>query len=208
MRNIIAQIAKSPQARKRPAAHPILRHPPAIPRRPLSRIKPARGIAEIIIITMPAKIHYGDNIFYLETFIRTIKNGLALEIDQEYFGARLLEDILFLDSSLNKIHASLKANAHLIRKSDYLRALLRAKRNFAGILKTIVTEKPPGAACLQTNFSKLKICEAQHIRDIEELRSAIEIRAKDPAPESDVISGEEFRFLLTPAEAPQSKKNI
>ncbi|MDR1180075.1 MAG: hypothetical protein LBK44_06185 [Spirochaetales bacterium] len=152
---------------------------------------------------MSTKIHYSDNIFYLQTLIKTVRNGLSLEIDPEYFQDRLLEDILFLNVSLNKIYASLKANAYLIRKGDYLRSLLRAKRDFAGILQNIVEKKLPGAECLMASLVKLKSCEEQQQRDIKEIRGVIEnSRAKGSGPESDVISEEEFRFLFTPAEQP------
>jgi hypothetical protein len=155
---------------------------------------------------MPAKIHYGDNVFYLETFIKAVRTGMTLEIDPEYFGDRLPEDIFFLNTSLNKIYASLKANDHLIKKGDYLRSLLRAKRDFAGLLKNIMAKKLPGANYVKAHISKIRICEEEQARDIEEIRGAIaNLRVKDSGSESDVISGEEFRFLFTPAGQPENK---
>jgi hypothetical protein len=155
---------------------------------------------------MPAKIHYGDDIFYLQALIKAAKSGAALEIDPEYFGNRLLDDVFFLNASLNKIYASLKANEHLIRKGDYLRSLLRAKRDFAALLKNVAAKKPPGAGPAQANASRIRIWEEEQARDIGEIRAAIENRhAKDSASESDIISKEEFRFLFTPAEQPEGK---
>ncbi|MDR1316997.1 MAG: hypothetical protein LBK13_09010 [Spirochaetales bacterium] len=152
---------------------------------------------------MSTKIHYSDNIFYLQTLVKTVRNGLSLEIDPEYFQDRLLEDILFLNVSLNKIYESLKANTYLIRKGDYLRSLLRAKRDFAEVLRNIAEKKLPGAECLQAGIAKLKSCEEQQQRDMKEIRGVIESsRAKGAGAETDIISEEEFRFLFTPAEQP------
>jgi hypothetical protein len=73
-------------------------------------------------------------------------------------------------------------------------------------LKSITAKKPPGANYAQAIISKIRICGEEQARDIEEIRLAVENRrAKDPASESDVISGDEFRFLFTPAEQPEGK---
>ena len=152
---------------------------------------------------MATKIHYGDNIFYLETLLKTVKNGLSLEIDADYFRERMLDDILFLCSSLGTIYASLKANSHLIKKTDYLRSLLRAKRDFIVLLEDILAKKLPLAAELTEGFPKLKICRAEQARDAEEIKAVIENRGQEEsAAANDLISGEELRFLFTPSEEP------
>ena len=154
---------------------------------------------------MTTKINYENNIFYLQTLLKTTKNGLTLEIDAEYFQEKVLTDILFLASSLSAIYTSLKANAHLIKKNSYLRSLLRTKRDFAELVQNILEKKLPLASSLAAEFPKLKICRAEQTRDIEEIRAYIENRTQDGSPpESEVISSEEFRFLLTPTEEPGS----
>ncbi|MDR3200881.1 MAG: hypothetical protein LBT68_05425 [Spirochaetales bacterium] len=156
---------------------------------------------------MATKIHYGDNIFYIESLIKTLKNGLSLEIDPEYFAERIHDDLLFSGAVLNRIYVSLKSNAHLITRNEYLRSLLRAKRDFTGLLENIIEKKLPLAASLETGFPKLKICRAEQVRDIEEIKAYIENRRReDPVSEDDVISGEEFRFLLPPVEQADNPK--
>ncbi|MDR1932813.1 MAG: hypothetical protein LBQ57_08345 [Spirochaetales bacterium] len=156
---------------------------------------------------MAAKIHYDDNIFYAATLVKTLKNGFALEIDPEYFAEKIHEDLLFAGTALSRIYLSLKANAHLITRTEHLRSLLRAKRDFTGLLESILAKKTPFSVSLEANFPKLKICRAEQIRDIEEIKAHIEnCRQEDSAVEHDVISGEEFRFLLTPEEQADTKQ--
>jgi hypothetical protein len=149
---------------------------------------------------MATKIHYEDNIFYLETLLKTVKKGISLQIDVEYFREKMLEDIFFLGSSLGRMYASLKTNSHLIKKTDYLRSLLRAKRDFTELVESILEKKLPLAASLEAGFPRLKICRAEQAQDIGEIRAHLENSAREEAAcRSDVISGEEFRFLLRPA---------
>ena len=155
---------------------------------------------------MATRIHYGDNIYYIETFLKTIKNGLALEIDADYFCEKMLEDLLFIGSAMGRIYNSLKANTHLIKKADYSRSLLRAKRDFIALVDDILAKKLPLASELSSGFPKLKICRAEEARDVEEIRAFIETREQvDLAAESDLISREEFHFLLTSADDTDSK---
>ena len=155
---------------------------------------------------MTTKINYENNIFYLGTILKTVKNGLILEIDAEFFREKVLSDIHFLASSLRAIYASLKANTHLIKKNTYLRSLLRTKRDFAELVQNILDRKLPLASSLTAEFPGLKICRAEQVCDIEEIKAHIENRTQDEgASESDVISGEEYRFLLTPVEDPGSR---
>ena len=148
---------------------------------------------------MAAKINYGDNIYYLETLIKTIKNGLSLNIDADYFREKTLEDIQFLGSALSEIYASLRANSHLIKKTDYLRSLLRATRDYLSLIEDILAGKLPLAPELSVGFPKLKISKAEETRDIEDIKAFIENRGQADA-DSDLLSTEEYQFLLTQAD--------
>ena len=151
---------------------------------------------------MTTKIHYGDNIFYLESLLKTIKNGLSLEIDPEYFTERIATDILFMGSALSRIYSSLKANSYLIKKNEYLRSLLRAKRDYVDLLDYILGKKIPFASGLEHCFPKFSVSRAEQIRNIEEIKIMIETRHREEISQaSDIISGEEFRILLNPAES-------
>jgi hypothetical protein len=77
---------------------------------------------------MTTKIHYDDNIFYLDSMVKTVKSGLSLDIDPEYFIDKVIEDILFLDSALLRTFASLKANFYLIKRGGTPAGPLRTDR--------------------------------------------------------------------------------
>ena len=148
---------------------------------------------------MTTKTNYENNIFYLQTLLKTARNGLSLEIDAEYFQGKILDDILFLSSSLSAMYASLKANTHLIKKTNYLRSLLRTKRDFTELVQNILEKKLPLAYCLEAELPKLKTCMAEQKLDIDEIKAQVENRGQNEGlAESDIISSEEFHFLLKP----------
>ncbi|MDR2589316.1 MAG: hypothetical protein LBC67_07810 [Spirochaetales bacterium] len=170
---------------------------------------------------MATKIHYEDNIFYAESLLKTVKNGLLLEIDPEYFRDRLKEDILFAGSILDCMYSSLKSNSRLIKKNDYFRGLLRAKRNLAALLDDIIANKftcllpgPEGGegrgelseirVSLRANpsavFEDFARLRAAQKNDCEEIRALVENYHEERGNESDVISSDEFMLLLTPQE--------
>jgi hypothetical protein len=154
---------------------------------------------------MTTKIHYSDNIFYLETLLKTIKTGVSLEIDSDYFKTKIMEDILFTGAAFSRTYAALKLNAHLINKNEYLRSFLRAKRNFVNLLEDILAKRLPFAAHLESGFPQFTVFRAEQIRDIAEIKAQIEKdHREDSSSKRDVISGEEFRFLFKSDELPEA----
>ena len=143
------------------------------------------------------QIHYGDTIFYLQTLMKAARSGLSLNIDTGFFREKMLEDILFIGSYLGKVYTSLKANTRLIKKADYIRGLLRAKRDYIALVDDILAGNLPFAAEIKAGFPKLKMSRAEEAATLDEITGYIEKRGQeDSAAESELISGEEFRFLL------------
>lgn len=153
---------------------------------------------------MTTKIHYEDNIFYLGTLVKTVKTGLVLEIDPEYFIDKVLEDILFIDSAFARTYASIKSNSYLIKKTDYLRGLLREKRMFISLLEDILNGKVPFSAHLEPFFPKFRDSLSEHMRDAFEIKTHLDGPRDEIALGGDVISAAEFQFLLGEDERTES----
>ncbi len=145
---------------------------------------------------MAAKTNFDDNIFFINTVVKMLKAGVSLDIDPEYFREKMIEDIFFVDSSLSRIYAALKENEHLIRRGEYLRNLVRAKRIFADFLTDLLEGDLAFAANLESYFSKFRAARSEHLADVQEIHHLLDRPAQPEGEEEDTISREEYRFLL------------
>jgi hypothetical protein len=144
---------------------------------------------------MTARVNYDDNIFFVQTMIKTLRSGLALDVDPELFKDKALEDIFFIDSTLMRILTQLRDNPNLIRRSEYLKALLRAENTFLDFLADILAAERPLAASLTPFSHKVRACRSSHQTTRTEVQTMLH-RPEDHAPEEDVVSQEELGFLL------------
>lgn len=146
-------------------------------------------------IGMTARVNYDDNIFFVQTMIKGLRSALALDVDPGLFKDKVLEDIFFVDSTLMKILAQLRDNPNLIRRSEYLKALLRAETSFLEFLDDILSAERPLAEGLAPFSHKIRACRGSHQTTHDELQSMLH-RPEMHAPEEDVVSQEELGFLL------------
>lgn len=161
------------------------------------RLKTTRGKADTCKRTiMSVKVHYEDNLFYLSTLIKSLKAGLSLDIDPEYFIDQIVEDILFVDSTLVKSFNSLKANPHLIKRKEYLRVILRTKKVFIDFLEEIVEGRLAFSSNLEPFFPKFRASLNEHIRDISEIHALLDEPSASEGLDEDIISQTEYLFLL------------
>lgn len=144
---------------------------------------------------MAAHTNYDDDIFFLQTMVKTLRTGLTLEVDRSLFRDKVIEDLLFVDKTLQRISGSLEASHYLIRRSEYLRDLLRAKRAFADFLDEIIAGSLPFAANLDSVVDALQSARTQHVRDIADIQTAMDREGESGEPQ-DVVSQDEYRFLL------------
>jgi hypothetical protein len=153
----------------------------------------ARGVDNGI--GMNARVNYDDNIFFVQTMIKTLRSALALDIDPELFKDKALEDIFFVDSVLMKIFSQLRDNPNLIRRTEYLKALLRAENAFGDFLTDAISAERPLAEALSPFSHKLRACRSSHQTTLSEVQTMLRGPEK-PSPEEDVVSQEELGFLL------------
>ena len=146
---------------------------------------------------MAKKIHFEDNLYYLSTIVQTMKGGLSIDIDPDFFLDKTIDDLFFADSMLAKTYSLLKENAYLIRRAEHMRSLLRAKRLFTEVLESILKNEFPFSSYLEQYFPKLQASLKEHSQDIREIQDTL-LSAQDEAIEDeDLISEVEMRYLFT-----------
>lgn len=148
---------------------------------------------------MPEKIHYDDNIFFMTALIRTLNDAVKLHVDPEYFADKVLEDTLFLDSSIQKIYKSIKENTHLIRRNTYLHSIMKLKKNYGRLLDDLMAINGPFSAPFENMRPKIRRIAALHLNDVKEIREGLK-DVQEVKIDSDMISYDELHFLMSPME--------
>lgn len=145
---------------------------------------------------MAENISFEDSLFYLNEVIKTLNDGIKLDIDAEMFLDKIVDDILFVESSLTILLSNLKEHRHLINRADLLKKLMRTKVKYAELLNMLANGEASIAINLKPfipKFIDFKIEQQDHIDEIEALLNG----TLDAAGErTDTVSQEEFKFLL------------
>ena len=144
---------------------------------------------------MATKVNYDDNLFYLHSLIKGLRGGFQLELDIDYFRDKVVEDIFFIDRTLQQIYDSLRVNSYLINRRDHLRELMRVKRGFADLLGGLLDDSLPWSENLSAFTDKLTGARDHHVRDIADIQGLMEGGTPVDEPQ-DVVSQDEYRFLF------------
>ena len=149
---------------------------------------------------MASKVHYDDNLFFIHSILRTVSAGLKLDIDPEYFKDKIVEDIFFIDAILMRTFSSLKDNTYLINRFTYLRSLRRTVTAFTEFLETVGASSVGFSDTLSAYHDKLDSTLRAHLRIIREIDAMLDQEDMDEET-VDVVSSQEYGFLLADAEA-------
>ncbi|MBN1685061.1 MAG: hypothetical protein JW852_00320 [Spirochaetales bacterium] len=144
---------------------------------------------------MAEKLYYDDNLFYLNEIIASLDDALRLDIDSDLFLDKFVEDIMFVESILDRLYLALKENELLIRRAEYLRRIMRSKHVFADLLSGIMSGESALGQNLYPFFPKFRELINEQREHINEIRGLLSSPASALQPE-DMVSQEEFRILL------------
>ena len=89
---------------------------------------------------MGQKIHFEDNIFFLNEIVRTLQRNITLKPDPEFFHEKIKADLAFLDSALTRLFTILHDSPHLINRQQYLRYLMKTMNRFNRLLDSFSDE--------------------------------------------------------------------
>lgn len=145
---------------------------------------------------MAIKINYEDDVFLLQTMIKTLKTAIQLEVDAELFRDRMIEDIHFIHTTVQRLYRTLQENPHLMRRDEYLRSIMQTKVNFIEVLHACLDTDTPQYVHLAAYAGRVHSHRSEHLQDVEDIRSLLQ--RSDPADShhEDVVSPEEFLSLL------------
>ena len=145
---------------------------------------------------MAEKLYYDDNIFYLNEIVSNLDDAVRLDIDSDLFLDKVVEDIMFVESTIGRLYVSLKENDLLIRRAEHLKRIMRTKHLFAQLLENITTGDSSLGKNLYPFFSKFKeLIDEQH-EHFDEIRRLLSSSTTAPVKNEDMVSQEEFRILL------------
>ncbi|MEX2444399.1 MAG: hypothetical protein WD492_12385 [Alkalispirochaeta sp.] len=144
---------------------------------------------------MASKVHYEDDLFFLHSILRTVESGLRLDVDQEFFQDKILEDIFFIDATLMRLFSSLKENPYLINRITYLRSLRRTIVAFSDFLSQFVRGDLGFHTAANAYSERLTAAAHSH----ENVRREIDLILDQEDSDEDtaaLVSSEEYGFLL------------
>lgn len=148
---------------------------------------------------MAVKIHYDDDLFFVHSMVRLLAEGVQLDIDSELFHDKIVEDIYFVDHTLQHLYRSLRDNEYLINRVGYVRTLRRTVVAFHDFLNGLLQRTNAFARSMEPYSEKLSATREDHERIRVEIDALLD-RLEPDEESSDIVSSEEFGFLLAPHE--------
>jgi hypothetical protein len=140
-------------------------------------------------------INFEDNIFLITIRIRMLRDLLILDADPDLFLEATLQDVDFIDQSLETLLGSLIENKRLIDRDEQLHNLEEAECQF----ETVLSEMADGQGSISAE--KFPVIREKVLLQREQSlarRKTIEASRNDPnkTSEGPVVSSDEMNELL------------
>lgn len=148
---------------------------------------------------MKAKIHYEEDLFFLNLQMKWLREGLQLTVDPDYFQDKILADLRFVDATLDKILSTLKENPNLIRRAEYLYNLVKVEGSFIELLTSVLGGTGELQEALSPYRDELLQRRESHDADVQEIRTLLKLVSQEDERE-DVITADELTLLTRPDE--------
>lgn len=145
---------------------------------------------------MEKQINFGDNIFFLTLILKGLSSGLRLSLDHDLFLDKLVEDIFFLEGSIEKVFELIKQRVLLIDRLEHLKNLETLSSDFAVFLGEIIMGNVPVAEHLAAFSEKFDSIKDRQHKLVSEIKGIIHDTDQSETTEEDMVSREEFEFLL------------
>jgi hypothetical protein len=145
---------------------------------------------------MEKQINFGDNIFFLTLILKDLSSGIRLSLDNDMFLDKLVEDIFFLERSIEKVFELIKERVLLIDRLEHLKNLETLSSDFAAFLEETIMGDVPVAEHLAAFSEKFDSIKDNQHKMVSEMREIIHDTDQSETTEEDMVSREEFEFLL------------
>lgn len=150
---------------------------------------------------MKAKIHYEEDLFFLNLQMKWLREGLRLHIDADYFQDKVLGDLRFIDATLDMILSTLKENPNLIRRAEYLYNLVKVESSFVELLGEVIEGSGDVVEALAPYRAEFQQRLSSHGGDVDEIREILRMVSQDEEKE-DVITADELTLLTRQEDEP------
>jgi hypothetical protein len=97
---------------------------------------------------MKKRVNYEDNTFIINTRIRLLQDILVLEADSALFFNKTLDELDFINNTLDVLLNNFLENDKLIERPDRLRDLLETEWRFTSVLNFLIS----GQGSLSSDF--------------------------------------------------------
>ncbi len=145
---------------------------------------------------MTPRVNYEDDIFFLSSIVKSLSNGIELDIDPEFFRDKIIEDIAFVNMTLNRLKDSLQENAYLIRRTEYMRELARAVQVFCNFLDSVNSSESALGEALRDSSETVQRYRSEQAEVLNYLNRTIRSEKTQVTEEEHIVSQDEYRFLL------------
>lgn len=145
-------------------------------------------------------IHYEDNIFFLHLQVKTLKDGIKLDLNAGFFIQKIAQDIFFYATTIDHIYRKLKSNPHLLKRSDYLKNMERLKKSFNELIDDILSKRAPLSQSFGSYADRLLAISRKQEDDVIEIKAILKKNKGKKFDQESIVSAEEFRYLMAQEE--------
>jgi hypothetical protein len=144
---------------------------------------------------MNKRINFEDNIYVLLTRIKLIQDLLALDTDPELFLDKTLEDIDFIDATLQALQVQMQENLRLIEREELMNHLSELEMQFSQALAGFLNSQGTiSAQAYPAIRDKITILRTRSFERRKIAKTASE--ASEGLSEAPVVSSDELNELL------------
>jgi len=144
---------------------------------------------------MVKRIHFEDDIFYLNLLVRTFKDGLELDLDADIFLNKIIDDLTFLDATFERMLENLSGNERLLDRNEQLLNLQEVEERFADALAKIMSGRGTLSEALSPFSERFAELRARSLRRRSEIEGAKGFQP-DGENDQDLVSPFEMNELL------------
>ncbi|MCX7025677.1 MAG: hypothetical protein NT080_13835 [Spirochaetes bacterium] len=145
---------------------------------------------------MAQKIHYQDDIYFIHRIVRTVRDALKIEIDPDYYAARILSDVRFANEAMRNIRDSLMANTRIVERPEYLKLLLGTATDLTDIVSDLSSGSSDLGRALEGSKDELQAMY-QSLRGMtDEIRNSLNELVDGEMFDVEVVSRDELSELL------------
>lgn len=144
---------------------------------------------------MAKRIHFEDDLFYMNACIRLERDSLALDLDPELFLNKAMDEFTFIDSTLGLLLKELLDNERLIERKEQLLNLFETEERFADLIAAIQEGRGSIAGALVPFSERFAEFRSESLRRRAEIDGATAFGSRTE-DDSSLVSPFELNELL------------